>query len=204
MIWRRTGSREIRRDVYSCGMSPAAQLGFILENIGGGEIIVIAFLALVVLGPERIPEMARGAGRMIHNLKKLTSDLTGDMKDVINDPAMQPIKELGEFAVRPRQKLAEYALEAEAEERTKAAATAQPPEAPEEPDAVPEEGPKADAEAPEEPDAVPEEGPKADAEAPEVPTEASADTTPSPEATTESHTTADPSADAGGDTSITT
>jgi sec-independent protein translocase protein TatB len=83
---------------------------------------VIAFLALVVLGPERIPEMARGAGRMLHNLRKMTSEWTGDMQDIVNDPAMQPIRELGEFAVRPRQKLAEYALEAEAEERSKVAA----------------------------------------------------------------------------------
>jgi sec-independent protein translocase protein TatB len=102
-------------------MASAAQFGFILENIGGGEIVVIAFLALVVLGPDRIPEMARGAGRMLHNLRKLTSEWTGDMQDIVNDPAMQPIRELGEFAVRPRQKLAQYALEAEAEERSKAA-----------------------------------------------------------------------------------
>jgi sec-independent protein translocase protein TatB len=103
-------------------MAPATQFGFILENIGGGEIVVIAFLALVVLGPERIPEMARGAGRMLHNFKKMTSEWTGDMQEIVNDPAMQPIRELGEFAVRPRQKLAEYALEAEAEERSKASA----------------------------------------------------------------------------------
>jgi sec-independent protein translocase protein TatB len=109
---------------YDGAMSPAAQLGFIVENIGGGEIILIVFLALVILGPDRIPEMARGAGRMINNLKKLGSDLSGDMGSVMNDPAMQPIRELGEFAVRPRQKLAEYALEAEAEERAKAAAKA--------------------------------------------------------------------------------
>ncbi len=107
-------------------MSPAAQLGFIVENIGGGEIVVIIFLALVVLGPERIPEMARSAGRTINNLKKLGTDMTGDMNDVMNDPAMQPIRELGEFAARPRQKLAEYALEAEAAERAKAAADSTP------------------------------------------------------------------------------
>ena len=98
-------------------MVPAAQLGFIVENIGAGEIVVIAFLALVVLGPDRIPEMARGAGRMLNNLKKFSSDMTGDVSGVMNDPSMQPIKELGEFATRPRQKLAEYALEAEADER---------------------------------------------------------------------------------------
>lgn len=91
--------------------------GLIVENIGGGEVVVIAFLALVVLGPERIPEMARGAGRLINKVRSMSSDLSGDMADVINDPSMAPIRELGEFATRPRQKLAEYALEAEAEER---------------------------------------------------------------------------------------
>lgn len=95
--------------------------GFIVENIGGGEIVVIAFLALVVLGPERIPDMARGAGKLINKVRSMSSDLTGDMADVINDPSMKPIRELGEFATRPRQKLAEYALEAEAEERQRRA-----------------------------------------------------------------------------------
>lgn len=103
-------------------MQPGTQFGLIVENIGAGEIVVIAFLALVILGPDRIPEMARGAGRLLHNAKKFTSNLSGDMAEVINDPAMQPIKELGEFAARPRQKLTEYALEAEAEERQKASA----------------------------------------------------------------------------------
>ncbi len=92
-------------------------LGLIVENIGGGEVVVIAFLALVILGPERLPEMARGAGRLINKVRTMSSDLSGEMSDVINDPSMQPIRELGEFATRPRQKLAEYALEAEAEER---------------------------------------------------------------------------------------
>lgn len=134
-------------------MAPLARpelFGFIVENIGGGEIVVIAFLALVVLGPDRIPEMARGAGRLINRAKAMTSDLSGDMADVINDPAMQPIRELGEFATRPRQKLAEYALEAEAEERQKATAeqsdsgdqdTPAGDEAADDSDPVPDDGP---------------------------------------------------------------
>ena len=73
-------------------MAPASQFGLIVENIGAGEVVVIAFLVLVVLGPDRIPEMARSAGRMINNVKKFSSNLSGDMADVINDPAMQPIK----------------------------------------------------------------------------------------------------------------
>jgi hypothetical protein len=43
------------------------------------------------------------------------------MGDVIDHPTMEPIKQLGELAANPRQKLAEYAMEAEAEERRKRA-----------------------------------------------------------------------------------
>ena len=97
-----------------------------IQNFGGGELLAILILALVVLGPERIPEMAKSAGKMIAKVKSMTSGLQGQVQGVMDDPAMQPLRELGDFAARPRQKLAEYALEAEADERAKAeeAATA--------------------------------------------------------------------------------
>jgi sec-independent protein translocase protein TatB len=110
-----------------------------IQNFGGGEILVIIILALVVLGPERLPEMARNAGKMLHKFRTMTSGLQSQVRDVMDDPAMQPLRELGEFAARPRQKLSEYALEAEADERMKAeqaslesagAAGAADPEAP--------------------------------------------------------------------------
>lgn len=97
-------------------MAGSGLTGFI-QNIGTGEMLVIAVVALVVLGPERLPEMARSAGRMLHKLKTMSSDLQSQMGDVMSDPAMQPIRELGELATRPRQKLSEYMLEAEAEQR---------------------------------------------------------------------------------------
>ena len=93
-------------------------LGFI-QNFSGGEVIVILIVALVVLGPERLPEMARSAGKMLHKVKGMTEGLQSEVKDVMDDPSMQPIKELGELAARPRQKLTEYALEAEAQERAR-------------------------------------------------------------------------------------
>ena len=82
-------------------------------------MVVIAIVALVVLGPERLPEMARSAGKMLHKLRTMTEGLQSEVRDVMADPSMQPLKELGELAARPRQKLTEYALEAEAEERAK-------------------------------------------------------------------------------------
>jgi sec-independent protein translocase protein TatB len=87
-------------------------------------MIAIAIVALVVLGPDRLPEMARGAGRMMHKLRTMTEGMQSEVRDVMADPSMQPLKELGELAARPRQKLTEYALEAEAEERAKREAAA--------------------------------------------------------------------------------
>ncbi len=84
-----------------------------------GELMVVALVALVVLGPERLPEMARGAGKMLHKVRTMTEGVQSEVRDVMADPSMQPLKELGELAARPRQKLTEYALEAEAEERAK-------------------------------------------------------------------------------------
>ena len=94
-------------------------------NVTGGELIIILAVALVVLGPERIPEVARSAGRMINKIKTMTEGFSSGVSDVMDDPAMKPFKELTELAANPRQKLAEYALEAEAEERAKKEAARQ-------------------------------------------------------------------------------
>lgn len=86
-------------------------------NITPSEFLIIAVLGLIVLGPDRLPEMARNLGKMINKLKTLTSDLQETVESISDDPSMKPLKDLGELATRPRQKLAEYAREAEAEER---------------------------------------------------------------------------------------
>ena len=99
-------------------------------NITGGEIVIILIVALVILGPDRIPEVARSAGRMINKVKSFTEGMQSSVSGVMDDPSMQPLKDLTELAARPRQKLAEYALEAEAEERARqeAAKAAEAPE----------------------------------------------------------------------------
>ncbi|MEI2637940.1 MAG: twin-arginine translocase TatA/TatE family subunit [Microthrixaceae bacterium] len=86
-------------------------------NITPGEFLMIAMLALIVLGPERLPDMARNLGKMIHKLRTLTAGLQDTVSSISDDPSMKPLKDLGELATRPRQKLAQFAAEAEAEER---------------------------------------------------------------------------------------
>lgn len=95
----------------------------LLDSLTGTEVIVILVIALIVLGPDKLPGVARQAGRWFNQLRDLTSNLQNEVRDVLDDPTMQPLKELGEFAAQPRRKLAEYArqaaLEAEEEEAGK-------------------------------------------------------------------------------------
>ena len=45
-------------------------------DIGLPEILLILIVALIIWGPERIPEIARTLGKTIRTFKKITSDLT--------------------------------------------------------------------------------------------------------------------------------
>ncbi len=60
-------------------------------NIGGGELLVIALIALIVLGPQRLPEAARQAGKMMGDLRRLStgfqSELTGAFSENDANPA---------------------------------------------------------------------------------------------------------------------
>jgi sec-independent protein translocase protein TatB len=55
-------------------------------NVSGGEIIVILLLALVVLGPEKLPEALRRAGRTYAELKKMGNSFQTEMRSVLDEP----------------------------------------------------------------------------------------------------------------------
>lgn len=87
----------------------------ILDSLTGGEVLIILLVALLVLGPERLPDTARTMGQWVAKLKTMTSGLQSEVREVLDDPAMQPIREVGEFVAAPRKKLMEFATAAEAE-----------------------------------------------------------------------------------------
>ncbi|MGD2103049.1 MAG: twin-arginine translocase TatA/TatE family subunit [Acidimicrobiia bacterium] len=67
-----------------------------------GEIIIIALLALVVLGPRRLPEMARRAGHWASELRKAAREITAGLEAEVaefkelGDELRTPIKEIGD------------------------------------------------------------------------------------------------------------
>lgn len=48
-------------------------------DIGFSEMLVIAIVALVVLGPERLPKVARTAGHLLGRLQRYVSDVKADI-----------------------------------------------------------------------------------------------------------------------------
>jgi sec-independent protein translocase protein TatA len=69
-------------------------VGFI--NIGPLELIVILIIALLVLGPQRLPEAARSVGRGMREMREALAggdedeedDLEDDVEDDVEDPAL--------------------------------------------------------------------------------------------------------------------
>ncbi len=53
-------------------------------NIGGGELLVIALIALIVLGPARLPDAARQVGKTMGDLRRLSSGFQNEMKSAFN------------------------------------------------------------------------------------------------------------------------
>jgi sec-independent protein translocase protein TatB len=55
-------------------------------NLSGSEIIVILLLALVVLGPEKLPDAMRRAGRAYSELRKMATSFQSEVRSVIEEP----------------------------------------------------------------------------------------------------------------------
>ena len=53
-------------------------------GMGWFEILVILVIGLLVLGPEKIPEYARKAGKLVRQFRKITSGITKELTKAIN------------------------------------------------------------------------------------------------------------------------
>ncbi len=59
--------------------TPGAIIG-ILESLSGVEFLVIALFAFLVLGPEKLPDAMRRAGRLLGEIRKVTSGFQEEVR----------------------------------------------------------------------------------------------------------------------------
>jgi sec-independent protein translocase protein TatB len=53
-------------------------------NVGGGELIVILMIALIVLGPKRLPDAARTIGKTLGDLRRLSTSFQSEVKSALS------------------------------------------------------------------------------------------------------------------------
>ena len=52
-------------------------------NIGGGEMIMLAVLALLVFGPESLPDIAKTVSRTLRAFRQASSDLQSEVREAL-------------------------------------------------------------------------------------------------------------------------
>jgi sec-independent protein translocase protein TatB len=62
-------------------------------GLGFGEIVIILVVALILLGPQRLPDVAKHLGKGLREFKKATDDLKGQFESELysdHKPAPRP------------------------------------------------------------------------------------------------------------------
>lgn len=52
-------------------------------GIGMQELIIIAIIALLIVGPKKLPDLAKSLGKGFNEFKKATDGVTEDIKDAL-------------------------------------------------------------------------------------------------------------------------
>lgn len=61
-----------------------------MGSIGPAEILVVLVVALIVLGPNRLPEAARSVGKAMAELRRVTSGVQAEVRDAFADKPTYP------------------------------------------------------------------------------------------------------------------
>lgn len=62
-------------------------------DIGFSELVLIALLALIVLGPKRLPEVARAAGHWAGRIRRFVDSVKRDMENDMQDEGLAAIRD---------------------------------------------------------------------------------------------------------------
>lgn len=64
-------------------------------NVGGGELLIILFVALVVLGPDKLPDAARKIGNVMGEVRRMSAGFQDEIRSAMDAPqrAVQSVKD---------------------------------------------------------------------------------------------------------------
>lgn len=67
-------------------------LAFIFDGLGGSEMVLVFLLVLMLFGGKKLPELARGLGKTMREVRKATSNVEAEIKRAIEEqpPAPRP------------------------------------------------------------------------------------------------------------------
>lgn len=68
-------------------------------NFSPEKLLVIGMLALLVLGPNRLPTAARSVGRIVGQLRRMSGSLQSEMRDVLAEPRQALQHAVAEFGL---------------------------------------------------------------------------------------------------------
>jgi sec-independent protein translocase protein TatB len=58
----------------------------IFNSLGGGELIAILVIALIVLGPEKLPDAIRKFGNIYGELRRMSHGFQSELRDAFDEP----------------------------------------------------------------------------------------------------------------------
>lgn len=70
-------------------------------GLGFGEILVICVLALIFIGPQKLPDLARALGRGFAEFKRATDEFKNAVHDEVNNSGLTREALLREGKIRP-------------------------------------------------------------------------------------------------------
>ncbi len=66
-------------------------------NVTGGEVVIIVLAALVILGPEKLPDVVRRAGRLYGELRRMSDGFQSEIRSALDEPTRE-LRETAEMA----------------------------------------------------------------------------------------------------------
>lgn len=55
-------------------------------NVGGGEVLVVLLVALIFLGPHRLPDAARQVGKFMAEMRRMSNGFQSELRNALDEP----------------------------------------------------------------------------------------------------------------------